>query len=196
MGLDLSLVFVPTRIPADDLRRAVMNSFGDSLPANLVVLYSDGSSCSAAIRQAFKVFTVVSLWGDCGTGATRFALEISRRIPAKAVVLTAADHSCVGGYQIIEAGQLLESFWSDPTDVESDYTACGAMGVTSAYGTELPGNYEVRFLLDDLMASPKGFCIQTSTEMLHPGQPLRPDQVLRVMENDFPDAVFECLLAD
>ena len=194
MDQDLSLVFSAARISSDDLRQAVIAAFEDSLPENLVILYSDDSLYAGSIRKAFNSFTVTSLWGDGETGVTRFALEISKMIPAKVVVLTAADHSCVGGYQIIEAGWLLEADWSGTGDTD-EYTTYGLRGLKNAYGLEVFDNSGRVSCLKKTPGTPNGICVLTSTRSMHVG-PLTSDQILRVIEDDIPGASFECLLAE
>jgi hypothetical protein len=188
MGQDVSILFAAENLSADGLVEAAVRAFADQPPDNMVILFSNnGPDC---VQRAFPAFTAMTLWADAEGGLADFATTLSQ--PArKVVVLTVADHSCVGGWQIFEGGTAGQSQWVEG----QGYTECGLRGIELAYGIEIRPSVEEQVLFaDGFLRDLAGICVFSSVPDLTSGKRLRSSQVQAIREHDLGETVLDCLL--
>jgi hypothetical protein len=188
MGQDVSIVLVARKIPAKRPLKAATRAFSENRSANLLILYSQaGPVC---LRRALPAFTAASVWSDAEDDLDRFASGLSLSL-GKALVITMADHSCLGGWQVFENGQGGEGEW-----LEGDgYTDCGIRGIERCWGVELqPTAKERLFFVESFLQELSGICVLGSAGGLQAGAPLQGAQVQAIMEHDLAGAELECLL--
>jgi hypothetical protein len=188
LGQDVSIVFAPGEVAPEQLLDAATRAFAQHPPSHLAILYSrEGPTC---VKEALPTFTSASLWADAEEGLALFASELSRLVN-KVLVVTMADHSCVGGWQLFENGERGEGAWQEG----EGYTQCGIQGIEQCFDVQLrPTEEERLWFVERFLAHLAGIWVFGSAGRCRPGGGLHPGQIQAIMEFDLPEAELECLL--
>jgi len=188
LGQDVSIVFAPGEAAPEQLLEAATRAFAQSPPAHLAILYSRAGP--ACVKEAIPTFTSASVWADADEGLALFASEVSRLV-GKALVITTADHSCVGGWQLFEKGKRGEGAWREG----DGYTQCGLEGIERCFGVRLrPTEEERLWFVERFLAHLSGVWVFGTAGSFRPGGSLHPRQIQAIIEFDLPEAELECLL--
>jgi hypothetical protein len=188
LGQDLSLVIAREEVAPEQLVEAATRAFAQHPPAHLAILYSrEGPAC---VKKALPTFTSASVWADTEEGLALFTSELSAQV-SKVLVVTMADHSCVGGWQIFANGERGEGVF-----LEGDsYTECGIQGIERCFGVRLrPTKEERLWFVERFLSQLSGVWVLGSAGSFRPGRALTASQIRAIMESDLPEAELECLL--
>jgi hypothetical protein len=188
MGQDASIILVAKRVtPATSVDTA-RQAFQGEPPQNLVVLYGDAAPPS--VKAKLPDLTSLSLWADAELTPAPFAIALSRSF-GPVLVVTMADHSCTGGWQVFEGGVAGTSVWTDG----DDYCECGITGVERAFRVQLLPDEEERLsFVEYFLTTERGLCVFGQGGVLTPGRTLSLAEVTAIIEYDLPEAELECLL--
>jgi len=198
MPFDARILFAPIKVSSDLMRQAAATAFAGREPANLAVLYGNQSSGPKSVCKHFKEFTTISLWGDCKDGFAPFRQEISKALPdVKVVTVMVSDRACTGGWEILQNGEILDTFNTNIDDDVDDisYCNCGATPFQIAYGANLGKlDEEVSFVRDFFdLERISGVCIYSEGD-LDTYTPLSRVHIKQVFQNDLDDAIVEAIL--
>src|SRR5262245_23699998 len=117
MGQDLSTLFVPRPLEGALLCEVAAEAFARG-PEDLVALIVDETTGPKALRDGFPRFSSVSLWSPDPAPWDAYARALSAKLPGESLLsVVMADHSCVGGWQLLRDGKAVNGVWS-----EEDYT--------------------------------------------------------------------------
>jgi len=192
MGQDLGVVFAPVSVLHRDVIAVVERAFAGSTAENIVVAIGESPSASPLAR-AFPQFTAFTVWADAEASLDTVAALLSRSVAGgRCLVLTAADHSCIGGWQHFQAGQLRGSGWAEGDDYLS--IAFEGLALLTQEPLSCLCDDDRLYLVSSLAEPTEGYCLRTTSRLLKPGQPVAKRLLTRVTEDDIDNATFGCLL--
>ena len=196
MGQDLSVVLTNRPISQADLFGVVQASLPTSDHMVAVLVFGATPVAFPALAASLPAFTTFSVWADGETSGClqRVAEGLSALLRSPCLVLTAADHSCVGGWELFRDGSLVQDQWCSG----SGYLDVSLEGVSVFASTShpLPLPPSDRGLgLVSLLAEPtSAVCLRSSSSVLPAGQFLSCHLITALFEDDLPGLTLECLL--
>lgn len=194
MGQDLSVVLIDRTVHYAQLCGVIE----ESLPAanHEVAVVALGATPVTFPELAWPLpeFTAFSVWAD-GETAGRLscvAAHLSAFLGRSCLVLTAADHACVGGWEFYLRGKLVKDQWC----LGSEYLHIALSGLPLVTNTPVPDWPRVRDLgIVSLLAEPTvAYCLRSSHPALPAGRSLSAPQLTALLELDLPGPTAECLL--
>jgi len=194
MGQDLSVVLFDRTIRRAHLCGVLEGSLPRAHHEVAVLVFGATPETFPELAGPLPDFTAFSVWADGETAGwlQRVAENLSAFLGGSCLVLTAADHSCVGGWEFFLEGQLVKDQWCSGTGY-LDIALSGLPLVTNAPVPDWP---RVRDLgLVSLLAEPtSAFCFRSIHPALPAGQSLSRHQLTALLELDLPGSTPECLL--
>ncbi len=194
MGQDLSVVVTDRGLNHADLFGVVHAFLPASQHPTVVLAYGATPGTFPALAVTIPAFTVFSVWADGDTSGClrRLTESLSALLHSACAVLTAADHSCVGGWELFREGVLIRDQWC----LGDGYLDVPLQGVAALAGVSRPlPSLEAELGLVSLLAEPTSVvCLRSGTSALHAGSLLTSHQMLALLESDLPGLTLECLL--
>jgi len=194
MGQDLSVVLSDRTIPQAVLHGVLGASLSASDHPVAVIAFGATSLTFPPLAGALSVLTAFSVWADGDTSGRLqgVAERLSAFSRSPCVVLTAADHSCVGGWEFFRDGRLVQDQWCTGTG----YLDIAVAGLSHIVDAPLQLSPPVQDLgLVSLLAEPtSGICLWSRSSGLSEGQSLSSLQLNALFEADLSGLTLECLL--
>ena len=194
MGQDLSVVVTARAFTYADLSGVVQSFLPASHHPTVVLAFGATPVSFPALALALPSFTVFSIWADGDTSGRlhRVTEGLSALVHSSCAVLTAADHSCVGGWELFRDGVLIQDQWCSG----DGYLVVPLTGVAVLAGASLqlpPSQADLGIV--SLLAEPtSAVCLRAGSSALHAGSHLSSHQTSALFEADLPGLTLECLL--
>ena len=194
MGQDLSVVVADRAINHADLSGVVQAFIPASHHPTVVLAFGATPVAFPALAVTLPSFTVFSIWADGDTSGClhRVTEGLSALLHSSCAVLTAADHSCVGGWELFRDGVLIQDQWCSG----DGYLAVPLRGVAALAGAspQLPPSQADLGLVSLLAEPTSAVCLWSGSSALHAGSHLSSHQTSALFDADLPGLTLECLL--
>jgi len=182
MGIDVSVLFIPLSLTDEDLARSTSDALGT--PGDLALIIVDQETGPHELRARFPRDTAISVWGEQDSDDwDGLARTISKAVEEKLVAFTVADHSCVGLWQVLESGVVVDG------GTPSSYLDAPREGFKAAYGLDL-GSSQLHAESMSIAAQ-KGLCLATTSPGMRTGA-LSAEQVTMIVATSCPSPRGPC----
>ena len=194
MGQDLSVVLTDHTVHQAALHGVLGAALTASDHAFVVLVFGVTPVTLPPLAVALPAFTAFSVWADGDTSGRLqvVAEQLSALSRSSCVVLTAADHSLVGGWEFYREGRLVQDQWCSG----NRYLDIALEGLSHIVNAPLPLSPLVQDLgLVSLLAEPtSGICLRSRSPDLVAGQSFSSHQLTALFEADLLGFTLECLL--